>query len=73
VTEQILADRGLEIHIAVWKLIPAKGGIFVFEVNGETLFSKKELGRHAEDGEIRALLLAYLERVGITYVPAERD
>lgn len=72
-TEQILEDRGLEIHIATWKLIPTKGGVFLFEVNGETLFSKKAVGRHAEDGEIRAALLAYLERGGIAYTPVERD
>ncbi len=33
-------------------LIPSGGGVFEFHLNGNLLFSKKELGRHSEDGEI---------------------
>ncbi|NPV68259.1 MAG: hypothetical protein HPY64_14050 [Anaerolineae bacterium] len=59
-TEEILGLRELEVHIASWKLIPSKGGVFEFSVNGEMLFSKKALGRHAEPGEIRRLLEALI-------------
>lgn len=34
------------------KLIPSSGGVFEVEVDGELIYSKKELGRHAEDGEV---------------------
>lgn len=55
-TEEILSDRNMEYFIADWKLIPSSGGVFDFEVNGALLFSKKQVGRHAEPGEIKALL-----------------
>ena len=44
----------MEYFIADWKLIP--NSRWEFEVNGELVFSKKALGRHAESGEIKALL-----------------
>jgi selenoprotein W-related protein len=47
-------------------LIPSKGGVFEFTVNGELLFSKKQLDRHAEPGEIRDLLLEKLETLRST-------
>jgi selenoprotein W-related protein len=56
-TEEILGERELEIHIASWTLFPGKGGVYEFSVNGELLYSKKALGRHAEPGEIRKLLV----------------
>jgi|TARA_E500000081_G_scaffold10032_1_gene12076 selenoprotein W-related protein len=37
-------------------LIPSGGGVFEFQLNGKLLFSKKELGRHSEDGEILKLI-----------------
>ena len=55
-TDEILGDRPTEVQIASWKLIPGTAGVYEFTVNGELLFSKKELGRHAEPGEIKALL-----------------
>ena len=36
------------------RLEPASGGVFVVTVDGETVFSKKAVGRHAEPGEIVA-------------------
>jgi selenoprotein W-related protein len=62
-TDEILKERRIERFIRDWKLIPTTGGKFEFTVNGELLFSKKALGRHAEPGEIRALLVAKLEAV----------
>ena len=47
---EILGERELEYQIASWTLIPSSGGVFEVEVNGELVFSKKALGRHAEPG-----------------------
>ena len=57
-TEELLAE--FETHIAAWKLVPSSGGVFEFSLNGELLFSKKKLGRHAEIDEIRKILKAKL-------------
>ena len=37
-------------------LIPSGGGVFEFHLKDQLLFSKKELGRHTEDGEILKLI-----------------
>ena len=37
-------------------LVPAGKGVFELSVDGELLFSKKELDRFPEDGEIEKLL-----------------
>lgn len=55
-TTEILSTRDLEYFIAEWVLIPSKGGAFELIVNGELIFSKKQLKRHAEPGEIKAML-----------------
>jgi predicted Rdx family selenoprotein len=51
---EILKARHIEQYIARFDLIPGKGGVFELTINGEVLFSKKALGRHAEPGEIYA-------------------
>lgn len=56
-TNEILSDREIEFYVASWTIVPGSGGVFELIVNGELLFSKKALGRHAEPGEIRSLLL----------------
>ena len=38
------------------KLIPGSGGIFDVKLNGETVFSKDQVGRFPKDGEISNLL-----------------
>ena len=58
-TEELLAE--FEPHIVSWKLIPSRGGAFEFSLDGELLFSKNKLGRHAEIDEIRKLLQARLK------------
>lgn len=63
-TQDILSQRELEIHIASWQLIPSSGGLFEFVVDGDTLYSKKASGRHAEPGEIEALFKAKLAALG---------
>ncbi len=61
----MLSDRELEAYIGSWQMIPTTGGKFEVFVNGDLLFSKKALGRHAEPGEIKALIARKLgERRG---------
>lgn len=57
---ELLNERELLAHVRSWNLIPAGGGLFEFEVNGDLLYSKKETGRHAEEGEIRGIFEKYL-------------
>lgn len=42
--------------IAEITLIPTGGGVFEVTVNGKLVFSKKELGRFPEQGEVPKLL-----------------
>ncbi len=58
-TEELLTE--FESRIASWKLIPSRGEVFEFSLNGELLFSKKKPSRHAEIDEIRKLLKARLK------------
>ena len=37
-------------------LIEASGGLFEVTVDGHLVFSKKSLGRHAEEGEVLRLM-----------------
>ena len=58
-TEELLTE--FESHIASWKFIPSKGGVFEVTVNGDLVYSKKKTGRHAEIDEVRKLLQAKLK------------
>jgi selenoprotein W-related protein len=62
-TAEIMQERDIEKYIGSWRLIPSSKGVFEVVVNGELVFSKKALGRHAEPGEIKALLLSKLDEV----------
>ena len=53
-TEELLTE--FESHIASWKLIPSRGGVFEVTINGNLIYSKKKTGRHAEIDEVRQLL-----------------
>jgi selenoprotein W-related protein len=53
---EILADKDVEHQIRNVNLIVSRGGLFEFKVDEELVFSKKQLERHAEEGEIMALL-----------------
>ena len=64
-TEELLGE--FETSVASWKLVPSRGGVFEFSLNGELLFSKKELGRHAEIDEIRKLLNARLKGTNLNF------
>ena len=47
--------------VAAVELIPSSGGRFEVVLDGELLFSKQALGRHARPGEVAGLLR---ERMG---------
>jgi selenoprotein W-related protein len=40
------------------ELIPSHGGVFEVTVDGKRLFSKKQLGRFPDEGEILGLIRA---------------
>lgn len=60
-TEDILNEREIEYFVGHWQLIPSSGGVFEVSVNGELVFSKKQLKRHAEPGEVRQAIMKVLE------------
>src|SRR4051812_27610244 len=62
-TAEILQEREIEKYIGSWRLIPSSGGVFEVVINGELIFSKKALSRHAEAGEVRSLLLSKLQEI----------
>jgi len=62
-TAEVLGDREIERFVGSWRLIPTSGGVFEVIVNGELLFSKRALSRHAEPGEIKTLILKKLIQV----------
>jgi selenoprotein W-related protein len=41
-------------------LVPSVGGRFEVTLDGELLFSKASLGRHAEPGEVHSLVVSRL-------------
>jgi len=43
-------------YVASLELVPSSGGVFEVTLDSELVFSKAALGRHAEPGEITALL-----------------
>lgn len=50
--------KEFEFQIAEWNIIPSRGGVFEVTIDGELVFSKKELDRHAEPGEIKKIIEA---------------
>ena len=62
-TDEILREREIEAFIGSWELLPSKGGVFEVTLNGELIFSKKQLGRHAEPGEVRTLIVERLAQI----------
>ncbi len=38
------------------RLVEGSGGVFEVTVDGDLIFSKKELGRHANEGEVIGLM-----------------
>jgi len=62
-TEEILKIREIEHHIRSWTLLPSSGGCFELTINGENVFSKRSLGRHAEPGECLSLIQARVPKL----------
>ena len=54
--------KQFEADIASVGLVPADGGRFEVSVNGELVFSKKQVGRHAEAGEVVGLVRKLIEK-----------
>lgn len=46
--------------IESFTLVTGSKGVFLFTVDGQTLFSKKEIGRHAEPGEVLRLFQEFI-------------
>jgi selenoprotein W-related protein len=53
-TDEVL--NGWSSRLESLELIPSRGGRFEVVLDGELVFSKAELGRHAEPGEVAALI-----------------
>ena len=43
-------------EIGSLELVPSSGGVFEVTVDDELVFSKRAVGRHAQDGEVAELL-----------------
>lgn len=61
--DEVLSIREIEAYVRSWQLLPGSGGVFEVTVNGDLLFSKKQLGRHAEPGEVKGLIEEKLKEV----------
>jgi selT/selW/selH-like putative selenoprotein len=53
-TETLLKE--FETSVESWEFIPGESGAYEVKVNGDLVFSKKSIGRHAEIDEIREAL-----------------
>ena len=54
--------KQFEQDIQSLNLHPSDGGRFEVSVNGKLVFSKKQLGRHAEAGEVVGLVRTLVEK-----------
>ncbi len=62
-TDNLLKKRELEVFIRSLRLIPSRGGAYEVTVNGDLLYSKKQLKRHAEPGEVEYLIEKKLDEL----------
>jgi selenoprotein W-related protein len=53
-TDEVL--NGWSPRLESLELVPSSGGRFEVVLDGELIFSKAERGRHAEPGEVAALI-----------------
>ena len=58
--EEILNE--FEADIENLTLVPSDGGRFEVEVNGDLVFSKLKLKRHAEAGEVPPLIREHIRK-----------
>ena len=54
--------KQFEHEILSLTMVPSDGGRFEVSVNGELVFSKKQVGRHAEPGEVVRLVRKLVEK-----------
>jgi len=54
--DEVLSNRKIEYFVKDWTLIPSGGGKFEVTVNDDLVYSKKQLGRHAEVGEVHDII-----------------
>ena len=54
--------REFEYEIQTLEILPSDGGRFEVRVNGDLVFSKKQLGRHAEAGEVVGLVRELIKK-----------
>ncbi len=54
--------REFESEIQSLELLPSDGGRFEVRVNEALVFSKKQLGRHAEAGEVTGIVRKLIEK-----------
>ena len=54
--------REFEAEIESLEILPSDGGRFEVRVNGDLVFSKKQLRRHAEPGEVVGLVRKLVEK-----------
>ena len=54
--------REFEHEIQTLEVLPSDGGRFEVRVNDALVFSKKQMGRHAEPGEVAGLIRKMIEK-----------
>lgn len=54
--------KQFEMDVPSLTLVPSDGGRFEVSVNGELVFSKKQVGRHADPGEVVGLVRKLVEK-----------
>lgn len=54
--------REFEHEIQSLEMLPSDGGRFEVRVNDALVFSKKQIGRHAEPGEVAGLVRKMIEK-----------
>ena len=54
--------KEFEFEVESFSLVPSDGGRFEVSLNDQLVFSKKQLGRHAEEGEVMALMRPLIPR-----------
>jgi selenoprotein W-related protein len=54
--------REFEHEIQSLEILPSDGGRFEVRVNDALVFSKKQVGRHAEPGEVAGLVRKTIEK-----------
>jgi len=54
--------REFEHDIQSLEILPSDGGRFEVRVNDAVVFSKKQVGRHAEPGEVAGLIRKMVEK-----------